>query len=180
VVSVVTVMSDGSTVETMTVGCRGRRGRRAPPGRADRLRARHRPGGRGVAADRGRPACGSWRALPKLRRRLQAYSQQQLAEAQQTGACNALHNLEPRMAKWLLRCHDRVEGDLIALTQEFLSDMLGAQRTTVTQVAGNLQNAGLIRYQRGRIAVLDRRALERISCECYRVIRDRGDELGLG
>jgi CRP-like cAMP-binding protein len=83
------------------------------------------------------------------------------------------------MAKWLLRCHDRVEGDLIALTQEFLSDMLGAQRTTVTQVAGNLQNAGLIRYQRGRIAVLDRPGLERISCECYRVIRDRGDELGL-
>ena len=179
VISVVTVMNDGSTVEVMTIGVEGAAGIGAALGVPTAFaRAIWQIGGAALRIDvaRLRDVCAR---APKVLRLLEAYSQQQLAEAQQTAACNALHNLEPRMAKWLLRCHDRVEGDQLQLTQEFLSDMLGSQRTTVTQVAGALQAAGLIRYQRGRIEVQDRPGLERISCECYAIIRQRAADLGL-
>ena len=94
-------------------------------------------------------------------------------EAQQIAACNALHDAETRLARWLLQTQDRIPGSAssIALTQEFLSQMLGIRRTTVTLVARALQKAGLIRYARGRITVLDRRGLEEAACECYRVIQ---------
>jgi CRP-like cAMP-binding protein len=179
VVSLVTVMKDGSTVETMTIGHEGVAGvgvvfndqpafGRAIgqiPGRVLRMEAARL---RQIAETR-----------PRLRLLLGVYAQQQLAEAQQTAACNALHTLGPRLAKWLLRCHDRTAGDTLLLTQEFLGDMLGAQRTTVTMVARSLQQAGLITYQRGRIEVLDRAGLERISCECYATIQQRWEQSGL-
>ncbi|HEY0052121.1 MAG TPA: helix-turn-helix domain-containing protein, partial [Caulobacteraceae bacterium] len=112
-----------------------------------------------------------------LRSMLASYMELTAAEAQQTAGCNALHHLPARLAKWLLRCHDRAETDVLNLTQEFLSEMLGAHRTTVTQVAQGLQDAGLIRYQRGRILVLDRAGLEAAACECYAVITSRWAEL---
>jgi Crp-like helix-turn-helix protein len=82
-----------------------------------------------------------------------------LAQAQQSAACNATHTLEERLSRWLLRCRDLLDSDDIPLTQEFLAEMLGVRRTSVTLVASILQKAGLIRYQRGHIRLLDRGAL---------------------
>ncbi|MBW3558520.1 MAG: Crp/Fnr family transcriptional regulator [Proteobacteria bacterium] len=91
----------------------------------------------------------------------------------QSVACNTVHRVRPRLAKWLLRCHDRVDGDRLPLTQEMMGQMIGSQRTTVTELAGDLQRAGLIRYQRGALEILDRVGLERAACECYAVVRAR-------
>jgi CRP-like cAMP-binding protein len=97
----------------------------------------------------------------------------------QSAACNRLHDVEARMARWLLMTHDRVEGDEFALTQEFLAEMLGVARPTVNIAGATLQKAGFIRYARGRIAVLDRPGLESASCECYQRIREElEDTLG--
>ncbi len=90
----------------------------------------------------------------------------------QSVACNRLHSLEERCARWLLITHDRVDGDEFKLTQEFLSYMLGVHRPAVTLAAGILQEAGLIRYSRGNIVVLNRPGLEGASCSCYQATRD--------
>jgi CRP-like cAMP-binding protein len=92
-------------------------------------------------------------------------------------ACNRLHTLEARCARWLLMTHDRVEGDDFMLTQEFLSYMLGVHRPAVSLAAGALSHAGLIRYRRGNIAIIDRVGLEAASCECYRITRSAMDTL---
>jgi CRP-like cAMP-binding protein len=94
-----------------------------------------------------------------------------VANLQQSAACNAIHGLEARLARWLLHARDRHDSDTLPLTQEFLSEMLGVRRTTVTLAARMLQNAGVIRYRRGHIKVLDREGLEAVSCECYGVVR---------
>jgi CRP-like cAMP-binding protein len=88
----------------------------------------------------------------------------------QSTACNAVHTVEQRLARWFLMAHDRVGTDSFPLTQEFVAMMLGVARPTVTIVAGTLQKAGLITYQRGRVTVLDRAKLEAASCECYRTV----------
>jgi CRP-like cAMP-binding protein len=103
-----------------------------------------------------------------------------LAQVQQSVACNALHALEARLCRWLLQTHDCTDGEPMPLTQEFLGQMLGVRRTTVTNAARLLQNAGLIRYRRGHIQILDRAALEDISCECYAVIRQNADKVFSG
>jgi CRP-like cAMP-binding protein len=90
-----------------------------------------------------------------------------LAAIMQSTACNAVHKVEHRLARWLLMAHDRMGTDEFPLTQEFVAMMLGATRPTVTVVAGVLQKAGLITYHRGRVAILDRERLEAASCECY-------------
>jgi CRP-like cAMP-binding protein len=86
----------------------------------------------------------------------------------QSTACNAIHTVEQRLARWLLMAQDRIEANDFPMTQEFLAIMLGASRPTVTVVAGTLQNAGLITYHRGHITILDRQRLEGAACECYR------------
>ena len=86
-------------------------------------------------------------------------------------ACNRLHEVEERLARWLLMLQDRTQGDELLITQEFLAEMLGSRRTTVTLAAGALQRIGLIEYQRGRVHILDRDRLESAACECYPVIR---------
>jgi hypothetical protein len=88
-----------------------------------------------------------------------------------------VHGLEARLCRWLLQTHDCIDGNVIPLTQEFLGQMLGVRRTTVTIAAQLVQSAGLIRYRRGHIQVLDRAALEDISCECYAVIRQNADKI---
>jgi CRP-like cAMP-binding protein len=98
-----------------------------------------------------------------------------LAQAQQSAACNATHTLEARMARWLLRCRD-LAGDDIVLTQEFLAQMLGVRRTSVSIVANTLQKAGLIRYRRGHIRLLDVEGLRECACECYATIKARSEE----
>jgi CRP-like cAMP-binding protein len=114
---------------------------------------------------------GRLRALaderPAIRDALTAYAARLISELEQSVACNALHRADQRFAKWLLRCHDRVEGDMLQLTQESLASMLGAQRTTVNEAAQQLQRQGAIRYSRGRISVQDRAALVKAACECY-------------
>lgn len=100
-----------------------------------------------------------------------------LAQAQQSAACNALHDVEHRLARWLLETHDRADGDELPLTQNFLAEMLGVQRTTVTLIAGKLQKTGAIRNFRGRIQVADRAILEAAACECYERIRTCAQQL---
>jgi CRP-like cAMP-binding protein len=95
-----------------------------------------------------------------------------LNQVAQSVACNRLHSLEERCARWLLITHDRVDGDVFKLTQEFLSYMLGVHRPAVTLAAGVLQNAGYIRYSRGTITVTNRSGLEAASCSCYQATRD--------
>ena len=92
------------------------------------------------------------------------------AHTQQVAACNALHELEERLSRWLLQTRDLLRSDTLPLTQEFLSQMLGVQRSSVTLVARKLQDAGLIRYRRGRIQVLDVEGLQDSCCECYAAI----------
>ena len=92
------------------------------------------------------------------------------AQTQQVAACNALHELEERLSRWLLQSRDLLQSDTLPLTQEFLSQMLGVQRSSVTLVASKLQEAGLIRYRRGHIHVLDAEALQDTCCECYAAI----------
>ena len=104
-----------------------------------------------------------------------SYSETLLSQVQQTVACNALHTTEQRMCRWLLMMHDRAEGEALPYTHEFLSHMLGTNRKWVTLAALSLQRAGLISYSRGKIKVLDRRGLEKVSCECYAIVKERFD-----
>jgi CRP-like cAMP-binding protein len=100
-----------------------------------------------------------------------------LVQVAQGTACNRAHDVAQRCARWLLQTHDRVEGDMLELTQDFLAEMLGERRATVNQVATALQQRGLIRYSRGRITITDRPALEATACGCYRFIRDHSAQL---
>ena len=100
------------------------------------------------------------------------YLQAQFIQSAQTAGCNAHHNIEQRMARWLLLCSDRVGDRVLPLSHEYMADMLGVTRSSVTVVAGHLQERGLIQYTRGKITLLDLPGLEAISCECYRVVRD--------
>ena len=95
----------------------------------------------------------------------------------QSAACNQFHSLEQRCCRWLLMTHDRMQSDEFLLTQEFLAMMLGVQRTGVTAAAGILQRVGIIRYKRGNVTIIDRRALIRRSCECYGVSKREFDRL---
>ncbi len=98
------------------------------------------------------------------------YMQAQHSFISQNAACNRLHHLEGRLARWLLLVCDRVGSNELPLTQEFISQMLGVRRAGVTEAANTLQQAGLIRYNRGRITILNREGLEAFSCECYEII----------
>jgi CRP-like cAMP-binding protein len=105
------------------------------------------------------------------------YNEVLLSQARVTAACNALHVVEARFCRWLLQSADRAGGDTINLTQEFLAEMLGVRRTSVTEVATKMQNAGVITYSRGVIKLLNRPALAKISCECYQTLLDQSAEL---
>ena len=109
---------------------------------------------------------------PALRERLLRYALAYIDDIAQSVACNRLHTLEQRCARWILKTHDRVRGDFLPLTQQFLAFMLGVRRAGVSVAAESLQRAGLIRYQRGKVTVLDRAALEAVACPCYRINRD--------
>jgi CRP-like cAMP-binding protein len=118
---------------------------------------------------------------PALHRLLLRYSEAMHAQAMQTAACNGRHNLEQRLARWLLMAHDRTEGDVLPLTQEFLSLMLCVYRPSITTVARVLQRAGIISaYEnsgKGNITILDREALEDTACDCYKVVQERFNAL---
>ena len=122
------------------------------------------------------PHLGHDRALHLL---LHRYTHATIVQLALSVACNRVHSVEERMARWLLMTRDRVDNDTFPLTQEFLGQMLGVRRATVSLSAGVLQAAGLIRYSRGRIRLLDRVRLEEAFCECYGVVRDEFDRLGV-
>jgi CRP-like cAMP-binding protein len=98
------------------------------------------------------------------------YLNELIVQISQTAVCNALHGMEQRLARWMLMCHDRSDGDTLDLTQEFLSLMVGVTRQSISGCAQQLQERGVISYSRGRIQVLDRPALESASCSCYRIV----------
>jgi CRP-like cAMP-binding protein len=104
-----------------------------------------------------------------------SYSETLLSQVQQTVACNAMHTTEQRICRWLLMMHDRAEGEALPYTHEFLAHMLGTNRKSVTLAAQSLKTAGLISYYRGTIKVLDRPGLEKASCECYAIVKERFD-----
>jgi CRP-like cAMP-binding protein len=168
--SMVTVMEDGSTVEAGAIGREGMGGLpvlldagTTPmqtltqiPGQAVRIKAE-------IVKD----------AFDKggaLRHILHRYIHTTIVLGSQTAACNRLHYIEARLCRWLLMSSDGVGSEELCLTQEFLSAMLGVRRAGVSEAASQLQNKGLIRYQRGRIQIVDRKSLETASCECYRVV----------
>ena len=113
------------------------------------------------------------------------YTQAQFIQSAQTAGCNARHSLQQRLARWLLLCDDRLGERPLLLAQDFIAEMLGNQRASVSAEAGKLQKDGLISYSRGRIAIVDRPGLERKACECYEVVREHlqhyaGSAAGLG
>lgn len=105
------------------------------------------------------------------------YMQVLLAQMAQTAVCNRHHSVERQLCRWLLLCHDRLGSDELQITQEMIATRLGVRREGITEAAGRLQDLGLIRYARGRIWIVDRKALERQSCECYGVVRAEYDRL---
>jgi CRP-like cAMP-binding protein len=108
---------------------------------------------------------------------LRSYAQGLFTQISQSASCNRRHEIKQRCSRWLLMTHDRVNGDEFELTHEFLSKMLGVRRAGVSVAAGLLQKAGLIKYSRGRITIIDREGLEATSCECYRIVREEFDRL---
>jgi len=167
-----TVLGNGQTVETAAIGREGLVGATCGPlnGAAVSRAVTQTPGAaERIGADRFSQALEESEGL---RAAVARHTEALLAQVQQTAACNALHRLDARLARWLLMLHDRSEGDSFALTHEGLSDMLGVRRATVSEVGAALEEKGLIRRSRGRIEVLDRPGLERAACECYRTIAD--------
>jgi CRP-like cAMP-binding protein len=172
VVSLVTVFKDGTTPEMATVGREGMVGIGALLGGEHAL-------GRYVVPVPGFALAmeisqfqGALRGRPELRAACEVYAQAFVGHLLQNVACNAAHSVEQWCARWLLTCHEQAEHDTFELTEEYLAEMLGVGRSTVTVVASSLQQAGLINHHRGVINVLDRLGLEAAACECYRIIRD--------
>ncbi len=113
-----------------------------------------------------------FRENAEIRERLLEFVQEQAVSLSQLAGCNRLHDNEERLARWLLMAQDRTHSDTLNFTQEFLAMMLGARRTTVTLIAGVLQRQGLIKYQRGKVKILDRAELEAASCDCYQITKE--------
>ncbi|MDQ3947153.1 MAG: Crp/Fnr family transcriptional regulator [Actinomycetota bacterium] len=178
VVSLLTAMADGSTVEVATIGNEGIVGIPLVLGvQAMATRDYHQVqvGGSARAMD----AATFLKAARRnpLRNVVQRYTQALFTQITQQVACNAVHNVTERCARWMLLTHDRVGSDEFPMTQEFLATMLAVRRASVTVAAGTLQNAGLIRYSPGRVTIVDRKGLENAACECYGVIRGEFERL---
>lgn len=172
-ISLLAVMRSGTAVETATVGREGAvdvlvaLGARTAP-----VRAVVQLAGRflRIAAWRFAQAAAQ---SPGIRDMSVRYHEMQVALVHQVAGCNALHSMEARLCRWLLQTRDRTETDELPLTHEFLSEMLGAQRSTVTMLARRLQHAGMIHYARGRVEIVDRASLEHRTCECYAIVREK-------
>lgn len=115
---------------------------------------------------------GALAVCPQLRERIQRYAFAQHMEVAQLAACNRLHDIEQRLARWLLMCQDTVDSSKLPLTHEFIAQMLGTGRPTVTIAAGSLERAGIIENTRGSVNILDRKRLEDVACECYAAVQN--------
>lgn len=172
VVSLVTLLDTGS-IEAITIGNDGFVGLPVfhGPGATITRALCQMPGSAWrLTTDSFRQVCEE---VTELRQLLDRYTQFVIETISQSAACNRVHVIEERCARWLLMSHDRVGSDEIPLTQEFLAQMLGVRRPGVTVAIGILERAGLIGHARGRIYIIDRPALERASCECYRAVKNR-------
>jgi CRP-like cAMP-binding protein len=118
-----------------------------------------------------------FRRIGELHRLLLLYTQALLTQMSQTAVCNRLHSVEQQLCRWLLLSHDRLASDELVMTQELIANMLGVRREGVSVAAHRLQEAGLIRYRRGHITIVDRIGLERTVCECYQVVKTECDRL---
>jgi CRP-like cAMP-binding protein len=177
VISLVTELDDGDKVEAMTTGNDGFVGLAVFHGLST---SGHEAFGQITGHSRRMPAEDFRRLMTEhagLVRLVHRYAQFVFETVAQSAACNRLHVIEQRCARWLLMSHDRVGRDRFDLTQEFLAEMLGVRRPGVTVAMGILEKAGLIAHGRGNITVVDRAGLEEASCECYRTIRERQGEL---
>jgi CRP-like cAMP-binding protein len=177
-ISLVAAMEKGDVVEAGMVGCEGAVGLQSAVGRRYAFT-------RAIVQIPGTFYTVSAEALrrvvetsPEAQVLVAHYTDVLLAEAQQLAACNAIHPALARLTRLLLKCADRVGSEQFPLTQDFLAEMLGVRRTTVTLLARDLQGRRMIRYSRGKIAIIDRRALESCACECYGTIKALYDELG--
>lgn len=177
VASVLTNMADGSTIEVGMIGMEGMVGVPAllggetsvqriivqVPGTALRMHA---------------ALCkAAFDQSEAVRRVTLRFAEAMLNLSAQTAACNRLHSIEQRCARWLLMAFDRTQSETIPITHEFLASMLGVRRAGVTNTAGELQRSGLIRYQRGQLTLVDRDGLEASACECYRIDHERLSQL---
>ena len=177
VASVVTTMADGGTAEVGLIGREGVAGalHLLGPGRSPTDCFMQLEG----AALRIRFADlqQAFDSSPEIRARLLEFVQGHVLNVSQIAGCNRLHESEQRLSRWLLMVQDRTQSDVLNITQEFLAQMLGAQRPTVTMVAGALQRSGLIEYQRGRVRIVNRAALEEAACDCYQVAKQLYEDL---
>jgi CRP-like cAMP-binding protein len=177
VLSIVAIMRDGKTAEVGLIGHEGMLGLPVFLGgeTSPRQAFAQTPG------ESLRMAAAVFTAvLPRvgtLRRRLQRYTQALFTQVSQSAACNTLHETTPRCCRWLLMTHDRVGSDEFLLTQEFLAQMLGVRRASVSAVAATLRRAGLIRYRWGQMTIVNRPGLEAAACECYRIIKAEYDRV---
>jgi CRP-like cAMP-binding protein len=178
-VSLVIATEDGKTVEVGEVGKEGFAGIQAAVG-INRNQVREIVQ---VAGDGFRVRIGALQSVlqsaPELQRILTRYAVVQGMQFAQTAACNRLHNIEQRLARWLLITQDRVDSATLTITHDFLATMLGTDRPTVSLAAGILQNKQIIEYTRGAVQILNRGKLEECACECYEVIRQYNHEIGL-
>ena len=179
VCSAVVSMEDGHTVGVAVIGHEGFVGIPALVGEGySSNRTFMQTSGRGFSVKVG-AFLERFQGSQEFRMALLRSAQGHLAQMSQTAACNRVHELKQRLARWLLMLHDRVQSDRIDITQEGLATMLGARRTTITAAAGSLQREGMIEYSRGHVMVHNRRALMECACECYAVVHDQYVRLGL-
>lgn len=177
VVSMVTELAEGDPVELATIGPEGMVGIALILGseRMENIAFNQ------IAGDALRMDAAQFRSsleqCPALHRLLLRYTAALMQQISQGAACNRMHSVEERCARWLLMTHDRVYTPKFLLTQEFLAQMLGVRRPTVSLAAGMLQKAGLIHYVRGEVTICDREGLEAAACECYQVIRKEFERL---
>jgi len=170
-ISLVTQMEDGKIVEVGLIGNDGISGASALMGRQrsfERALVQIPNGGTRVKLSSLKKEFDKGGTLQNL---LLGYVTDLMRQVSQTAACNATHTTEERLARWLLMCCDRVDSMKLNLTQEFLAEMLGTRRATVSVAAITLQSANLIHYNRGQIAIIEREGLEAFSCECYKILR---------
>jgi CRP-like cAMP-binding protein len=177
VVSLVSTLQEGGTIEVGTTGCEGMVG--LPlflDDNSSSIRAFAQIPGDGLRM-RAEEFTRLTKSASAFHHILLRYTQAFLTQVAQTAACNGTHLVEQRCARWLLMTHDRVAGDTFPLTHEFLAFMLGVRRAGVTIAMRALAEAGLVRYTRGAVEIVDRDRLEEASCECYRVVRAHNERL---
>jgi CRP-like cAMP-binding protein len=177
IVSLLHVMKDGSSAEIAVVGNEGIVGISLfMGGQSTSTRAVTQSAGRGFRLQASIMKLEFDRA-GTVHELLLRYTQALITQMSQTAVCNRHHSLDQQLCRWLLLSLDRLSGNELVMTQELIANMLGVRRMGVTEAAMSLQEAGLIRYVRGHITVLDRRGIERRSCECYQVVKDEYDRL---